>query len=126
MRNKETTMNYTEKVASQMKKGLSNERSKIAEIGRVLREFGESPSVVSYHMNVDPDELRFRSGCHSERRTSIVSQHVDAERKLGNRGADGAREPGHRRNRARIDALFEKGHVTEVLEKCRVETDFSK
>tara|TARA_R110000824_G_scaffold48118_2_gene136030 strand:- start:2313 stop:2567 length:255 start_codon:yes stop_codon:yes gene_type:complete len=55
MRNKETTMNYTEKVASQMKKGLSNERSKISEIGRVLREFGESPSVVSYHMNVDPD-----------------------------------------------------------------------
>ena len=55
MRNKEMKMNYTEQVASQMKKGLSNERSKIAEIGRVLREFGESPSVVSYHMNVDPD-----------------------------------------------------------------------
>ena len=48
-------MNYTEKVASQMKKGLSNERSKIAEIGRVLRDFGESPSVVSYHLNVDED-----------------------------------------------------------------------
>ena len=55
MRNKEKAMSYAEKVASQMKKGLSNERSKIAEIGRVLREFGESPSVVSYHMNVDPD-----------------------------------------------------------------------
>ena len=57
MRNneKEKVMSYAEKVASQMKKGLSNERSKIAEIGRVLREFGESPSVVSYHMNVDPD-----------------------------------------------------------------------
>ena len=57
MRNneKEEVMSYTEKVASQMKKGLSNERSKIAEIGRVLREFGESPSVVSYHINVDPD-----------------------------------------------------------------------
>ena len=55
MRNKEMKMNYAEQVASQMKKGLSNERSKIAEIGRVLREFGESPSVVSYHMSVDPD-----------------------------------------------------------------------
>ena len=48
-------MSYAEKVASQMKKGLSNERSKIVEIGRVLRDFGESPSVVGYHMNVDPD-----------------------------------------------------------------------
>ena len=60
MRNNEKEMkmkfrDYAEKVASQMKKGLSNENSKICEIGRVLREFGESPSVVSYHMNVDPD-----------------------------------------------------------------------
>jgi hypothetical protein len=55
MRNKETKMNYAEQVANQMKKGLPDERSQIAEIGRVLREFGESPSVVSYHMNVDED-----------------------------------------------------------------------
>jgi hypothetical protein len=48
-------MSYPQTIANQMKKGLSNERSKIAEIGRVLREFGESPSVVSYHMNVDED-----------------------------------------------------------------------
>jgi DNA-binding transcriptional ArsR family regulator len=57
MRNneKKEVMSYAEKVASQMKRGLSNERSKIVEIGMVLREFGESPSVVSYHLNVDED-----------------------------------------------------------------------
>ena len=55
MRNKEMKMNYTEQVASQMKKGLSNERSKIAEIGRVLRDSGLAPVTVNYHMNVDED-----------------------------------------------------------------------
>ena len=48
-------MNYTEQVASQMKKGLSNERSKIAEIGRVLRDSGLATVSVNYHMNVDED-----------------------------------------------------------------------
>ena len=57
MRNneKEEAMSYAEKVASQMKKGLSNERSKIAEIGRVLRDSGLAPVAVNYHMNVDED-----------------------------------------------------------------------
>ena len=55
MRNKEMKMNYTEQVASQMKKGLSNERSKIGEIGRVLRDSGLSSVAVNYHMNVDED-----------------------------------------------------------------------
>ena len=73
-------MSYAEKVASQMKKGLSNERSKIAEIGRVLREFGESPSVVSYHMNVDPDFIPDVLACYKgpkkrEPNTSRASSH---------------------------------------------------
>ena len=48
-------MNYAEKVASQMKKGLSNENSKICEIGRILRDEGLTHVEVNYHMNVDPD-----------------------------------------------------------------------
>ena len=46
---------YAEKVASQMKKGLSNENSQICEIGRVLRDSGLSHVEVNYHMNVDED-----------------------------------------------------------------------
>ena len=73
-------MNYTEQVASQMKKGLSNERSQIAEIGRVLRDFGESPSVVSYHLNVDedfiPDVLQaYKGPTKREPSSSRASSH---------------------------------------------------
>tara|TARA_R110000824_G_scaffold9415_10_gene42223 strand:+ start:31475 stop:31753 length:279 start_codon:yes stop_codon:yes gene_type:complete len=46
---------YAEKVASQMKKGLSNENSQICEIGRVLRDSGLSHIEVNYHMSVDED-----------------------------------------------------------------------
>ena len=46
---------YAEKVASKMKKGLSNENSKICEIGRILRDEGLSHVEVNYHMNVDED-----------------------------------------------------------------------
>jgi hypothetical protein len=48
-------MDYAKKVASQMKKGLSNEKSKIGEISRVLRDLGLSHVEVNYHMNVDED-----------------------------------------------------------------------
>ena len=68
---------YAETVASQMKKGLSNERSKITEIGRVLREFGESPTVVNYHLNVDedfiPDVLQYYQGV--EKRKPVSSNN---------------------------------------------------
>jgi hypothetical protein len=83
MRNNEKEMemtkfrDYAETVASQMKKGLSNERSKIAEIGRVLREFGESPTVVNYHLNVDedfiPDVLQYYKGV--EKRKPVSSNN---------------------------------------------------
>ena len=46
---------YPQTIADQMKKGLSNERSKIAEIGRVLRDSGLAAVAVNYHMNVDED-----------------------------------------------------------------------
>jgi hypothetical protein len=47
--------NYAEKVASQMKKGLSNEIRKICEIGRVLRDDGLSSFAVNYYMSTDED-----------------------------------------------------------------------
>ena len=58
MRNneKEKVMSYyPQTIANQMKKGLSNEQSKIAEVGRVLRDSGLAPVAVNYHMNVDED-----------------------------------------------------------------------
>ena len=55
---------HAEKVASQMKKGLSNENSKIAEIGRVLRDSGLSHVEVNYHMNVDEDFIPDVLSCY--------------------------------------------------------------
>jgi hypothetical protein len=46
---------YPQIIADQMKKGLSNERSKIGEIGRVLRDSGLASVQVNYHMNIDED-----------------------------------------------------------------------
>ena len=48
-------MDFAEKVASKMKKGLSNELRKICEIGRVLRDEGLSKTEVNYHMSIDED-----------------------------------------------------------------------
>jgi hypothetical protein len=67
---------YAEKVASQMKKGLSNENSKICEIGRVLRDGGLSHVEVNYHMNVDsdfiPDVLQSYKGVKKRKPVSPV------------------------------------------------------
>ena len=48
-------MDFAEKVASKMKKGLSNELRKICEIGRVLRDEGLSKTEVNYYMGIDED-----------------------------------------------------------------------
>ena len=51
-------MDFAEKVASNMKKGLSNELRKICEIGRVLRDVeGLAKSQVNYFMSIDEDFL---------------------------------------------------------------------
>ena len=60
-------MDFAEKVASSMKKGLSNELRKICEIGRVLRDVEElSKTQVNPWMNIDedfiPDVLQFYNG----------------------------------------------------------------
>ena len=46
---------YPQIVANQMKKGLSNEIAQICEIGKVLRDLGNSRVEVNYYMNVDED-----------------------------------------------------------------------
>ena len=62
---KEKVMSYyPQTIADQMKKGLSNERSKICEIGRVLRDSGLSPVEVNYHMNVDEDFIPDVLSCY--------------------------------------------------------------
>jgi hypothetical protein len=80
MRNneKEKKMDFAEKVASKMKKGLSNEIRKICEIGRVLRDVeGLSPVEVNYHMSVDedfiPDVLQSYKGV--EKRKPVFSNN---------------------------------------------------
>ena len=53
----------------------------------------------------------------------VVSQDVDTERKLWRGGAYRAREPRHHRDGRGVDSVFEKGHVAEILDDCRVEAD---
>jgi hypothetical protein len=67
MRNneKEKAMSYYPQIiADQMKKGLSNERSKIGEIGRVLRDSGLASVQVNYFMNIDEDFIPDVLGCY--------------------------------------------------------------
>jgi len=71
---------YPETVASQMKKGLSNEIAMICEIGKVLRDLGNSPREVNYYMSVDEDFISDVLGCYPkpekrEPRSSRASSH---------------------------------------------------
>ena len=60
---------YPQTIADQMKKGLSNENSKIAEIGRVLRDSGLSPTAMGYHMTVDEDFIPDVLDCYPKPET---------------------------------------------------------
>jgi hypothetical protein len=64
---------YPAIVANEMKKGLSNELKMICEIGRVLRELGNSPVEVNYYMSVDEDFISDVLGCYPkpEKRKSV-------------------------------------------------------
>ena len=55
---------YPAIVASKMKKGLSNEIAQICEIGKVLRDLGNSNREVSYYLNVDEDFISDVLGCY--------------------------------------------------------------
>jgi len=48
-----------------MKKGLENELQQICEIGKVLREDGNSRIEVNYYMNVDEDFISDVLGCYN-------------------------------------------------------------
>jgi hypothetical protein len=48
-----------------MKKGLTNEIRMICEIGRVLREDGNSNTQVNYYLNVDEDFISDVLGCYN-------------------------------------------------------------
>jgi len=56
---------YPKEIASKMKKGLENELQQICEIGKVLREDGNSRIEVNYYMNVDEDFISDVLGCYN-------------------------------------------------------------
>ena len=63
---KEIIMSYYPKVvADKMVKGLETELQKICEIGKVLREDGNSRIEVNYYMNVDEDFISDVLGCYN-------------------------------------------------------------
>ena len=71
---------YPKTIASKMKKGLTNEIAMICEIGKVLREDGNSRIEVNYYMNVDEDFISDVLGCYpkpkkKEPRSSRASSH---------------------------------------------------
>ena len=71
---------YPKVVADKMKKGLSNEIALYCEIGKVLRELGNSRTEVNYYMNVDEDFISDVLGCYpkpekKEPRSSRASSH---------------------------------------------------
>ena len=59
-------MSYYPKIVSdKMTKGLENELQQISEIGKVLRELGNSRIEVNYYMNVDEDFISDVLGCYN-------------------------------------------------------------
>ena len=60
-----------------MKKGLSNEIAMICEIGKVLREDGNSNTQVNYFLNVDEDFISDVLSCYPkpEKRKSVSSNN---------------------------------------------------
>ena len=56
-----------------MKKGLTNENAMICEIGKVLRDLGNSNREVSYYLNVDEDFIMDVLCCYpkTEKRESV-------------------------------------------------------
>ncbi len=55
---------YPKTVANKMKKGLETELQKICEIGKVLREDGNTNTQVSYFLNVDEDFISDVLSCY--------------------------------------------------------------
>ena len=58
---------YPKTVASKMTKGLENELQQICEIGKVLRELGNSRTEVNYYMSMDEDFISDVLNCYKGR-----------------------------------------------------------
>ncbi len=56
---------YPKVVADKMVKGLENELQMISEIGKVLREDGNSRTQVNYYMSVDEDFIPDVLSCYN-------------------------------------------------------------
>ena len=56
---------YPQIVSDKMTKGLTNELKQISEIGKVLRDLGNSPREVNYYMSVDEDFISDVLGCYN-------------------------------------------------------------
>jgi hypothetical protein len=71
---------YPAIVANEMKKGLSNELSMICEIGKVLRDLGNSRTEVNYYMSVDEDFISDVLGCYNipkKRKTVSTNKNLN-------------------------------------------------
>ena len=65
---RENQMSYYPKVvADKMVKGLENELQMISEIGKVLREDGNSRTQVNYYMSVDEDFIPDVLSCYNHK-----------------------------------------------------------
>ena len=58
---------YPAIVANKMKKGLENELQMICEIGKVLRQDGNTRTEVNYYMSVDEDFISDVLGCYNHK-----------------------------------------------------------
>ena len=58
---------YPKIIADKMEIGIKNELQLICEIGKVLREDGNSRTEVNYYMSVDDDFIPDVMGCYKER-----------------------------------------------------------
>ena len=58
---------YPKIIADKMEIGIKNELQLICEIGKVLREDGNSRTEVNYYMSVDDDFIPDVMACYKER-----------------------------------------------------------
>ena len=58
---------YPKTVANNMAKGLTTQSEKLFEIGKVLRELGNSRTEVNYYMSMDEDFISDVLNCYKGR-----------------------------------------------------------
>jgi len=81
-------------------------------------------SLVRQHgsgVDIDANKTSCARGAQSERRASVVAEHVEPDRQL-HRLPDGAARRRHRRDGFRRRMAFREGHVAKVFDEHRVRT----